>query len=41
VARIVTAYEAWEEADQKRRDQQAEERKRDALAAQHSAQENS
>jgi len=34
VARIVTAYEAWEEADQKRRDKLAEERKRDALAAQ-------
>ncbi|WP_029687326.1 PhoH family protein [Tatumella saanichensis] len=33
VARIVVAYEAWEEADQKRRDQAAEERKRAALAA--------
>ncbi|WP_210081543.1 PhoH family protein [Pantoea endophytica] len=34
VARIVNAYEAWETADQKRRDQQAEERKREAIAAQ-------
>ncbi len=32
VARIVVAYEAWEEADQKRRDRLAEERKRDALS---------
>jgi len=39
VARIVTAYEAWEAADQKRRDQQAEERKREALAAQSVTQE--
>ncbi len=34
VARIVNAYEAWEEADQKRRDKQAEDRKREAIAAQ-------
>ncbi|AIR87042.1 nucleoside triphosphate hydrolase [Pantoea sp. BL1] len=34
VARIVNAYEAWEEADQKRRDKLAEERKREALASQ-------
>jgi len=34
VARIVNAYEAWEEADQKRRDKLAEERKRESLAAQ-------
>ena len=33
VARIVIAYEAWEEADQKRRAEVAEERKRAALAA--------
>ncbi|MBG6247495.1 MULTISPECIES: PhoH family protein [Symbiopectobacterium] len=33
VARIVNAYEAWEEADQKRRAAQAEERKREAQAA--------
>ena len=33
VARIVIAYEAWEEADQKRRAEVAEERKRTALAA--------
>jgi len=39
VARIVTAYEAWEAADQTRRDQQAEERKREALAAQSATQE--
>ena len=32
VARIVVAYEAWEEADQKRRERLAEERKRDALS---------
>ncbi|MBJ5946675.1 PhoH family protein, partial [Salmonella enterica subsp. enterica serovar Derby] len=30
VARIVNAYEAWEEADQKRRAEQAAERKREA-----------
>jgi len=30
VARIVTAYEAWEAADQKRRAEQAAERKREA-----------
>lgn len=29
VARIVIAYEAWEAEDQKRRDSQAEQRKRD------------
>jgi phosphate starvation-inducible PhoH-like protein len=34
VARIVNAYEAWEEADQKRKAEQAAERKRDALASQ-------
>ncbi|QBR50940.1 PhoH family protein [Erwinia sp. QL-Z3] len=39
VARVVVAYEAWEAADQKRRDAQAEERKRDALALQQAAQE--
>lgn len=39
VARIVNAYEAWEAADQTRRDQQAEERKREALAAQSAPQE--
>lgn len=39
VARIVTAYEAWEAADQTRRDQQTEERKREALAAQSATQE--
>ncbi|MBS0894236.1 PhoH family protein [Tatumella sp. JGM130] len=32
VARIVVAYEAWEEADQKRRERQAEERKKEALS---------
>ena len=32
VARIVTAYEAWEEADQQRRAERAEERKREAQA---------
>ncbi len=32
VARIVVAYEAWEAADQKRRERLAEERKRDALS---------
>ena len=32
VARIVNAYEAWEEADQKRKAEQAAERKREALA---------
>lgn len=30
VARIVTAYEAWEEAEQKRKAEQAAERKREA-----------
>ncbi|HBT29128.1 MAG TPA: nucleoside triphosphate hydrolase, partial [Erwinia persicina] len=39
VARIVVAYEAWEAADQKRRDTQTEERKREALAAQQASQE--
>ncbi|MDR6295324.1 PhoH family protein [Pantoea dispersa] len=38
VARIVNAYEAWEEADQKRRDKLAEERKREAQAAQPASQ---
>ncbi|KAA8999937.1 PhoH family protein [Affinibrenneria salicis] len=33
VARIVNAYEAWENAEQKRKDEQAEQRKRDALLA--------
>lgn len=32
VARIVVAYEAWEEADQKRRERLAEERKKEALS---------
>ncbi|HBV39467.1 MAG TPA: nucleoside triphosphate hydrolase, partial [Erwinia sp.] len=39
VARVVIAYEAWEAADQKRRDTLAEERKREALALQQAAQE--
>jgi phosphate starvation-inducible PhoH-like protein len=39
VARIVNAYEAWEAADQKRKDEIAAERKREALALQATAQE--
>lgn len=39
VARIVTAYEAWEEADQKRKAEQAAERKREAQALAAGAQE--
>ncbi|GAB7272860.1 hypothetical protein DZS_42570 [Dickeya ananatis] len=33
VARIVNAYEAWESADQKRREELAEQRKREAQAS--------